>query len=277
MGEYHSAEKFLVQYRDNITSRAGKFSLKTNDFYEIYTYIFGDGPYFYFVNDRIYNIEPGTILLLRPGVLVGSCKKNQAQYTRLVCKIPTYMVDFISKINPACAQLLCNSDVSILNLNGSVKDEYFAYVDKLRELSKQGGKHKDTLMFSVLLEMLVLLCKSYTEKSTTYNAKQSNELIVQIINKINLEYANISSVTELAEKMNYSKNYISQYFKAHMNMGLHDFLIMKKLSVAATKLISGSSVTDVAYECGFGSTAYFISVFKAKYGITPGKYMSEKL
>ena len=30
------------------------------------------------------------------------------------------------------------------------------------------------------------------------------------------------------------------------------------------------------YECGFGSTAYFISVFKAKYGTTPGKYMSEK-
>ena len=60
-----------------------------------------------------------------------------------------------------------------------------------------------------------------------------------------------------------------------MNMGLHDFLVMKKLSVAATKLISGKSVTDVAFECGFGSTAYFISVFKARYGMTPGKYMSE--
>ena len=38
------------------------------------------------------------------------------------------------------------------------------------------------------------------------------------------------------------------------------------------ELITGKSVTDVAFECGFGSTAYFISIFKARYGTTPGKY-----
>jgi len=271
----HSPTKFLVQYRDSITSRPGKFSLTTNDFYEIYTYIYGEGPYFYFVNDRIYNIEPGAILLLRPGVLAGSCKKKQARYTRLVCKIPVYMVEFISRINPACSELFSDSDISILHLNGERKENYFTLVEEMRELTAQNGKHKDTLLLSVLLKMLVLLSRSYKAEIGNAPQKQSSELIVQIINKINQEYASISSVAELAEKMNYSKNYISQYFKAHMNMGLHDFLVMKKLSVAATKLISGKSVTDVAFECGFGSTAYFISVFKARYGMTPGKYMSE--
>lgn len=271
----HSPTKFLVQYRDSITSRPGKFSLTTNDFYEIYTYIYGEGPYFYFVNDRIYNIEPGAILLLRPGVLAGSCKKKQARYTRLVCKIPVYMVEFISRINPACSELFSDSDISILHLNGERKENYFALVEEMRDLTAQNGKHKDTLLLSVLLKMLVLLSRSYKAEIGNAPQKQSSELIVQIINKINQEYASISSVAELAEKMNYSKNYISQYFKAHMNMGLHDFLVMKKLSVAATKLISGKSVTDVAFECGFGSTAYFISVFKARYGMTPGKYMSE--
>ena len=71
-----SQTNFSVQFRDNVTSRAGKFSLITNNFYEIYTYIHGEGPYFYFVNDKIYSIEPGTVLFLRPGVLIGSCKKN---------------------------------------------------------------------------------------------------------------------------------------------------------------------------------------------------------
>ena len=275
MSSSHSPTKFLVQYRDSITSRPGKFSLTTNDFYEIYTYIYGEGPYFYFVNDRIYTIEPGAILLLRPGVLAGSCKKKQARYTRLVCKIPAYIIDFISKINPSCAELLSDGDVSILNLEGDCKEKYFALVEEMRELTKSNGKHRETLMMSVLLKMLVLLCRSYKAASGSSPVKNTNELIVQIINKINQEYASISSVAELAEKMNYSKNYISQYFKTHMNMGLHDFIVMKKLSVAATKLISGKSVTDVAFECGFGSTAYFISVFKARYGMTPGKYMNE--
>ena len=274
MGNFHSQKRFLVQYRDNITSRAGKFSLKTNDFYEIYTYIYGEGPYFYFVNDGIYNIEPGDVLLLRPGVLIGSCKKIEARYTRLVCKMPVYMVDFIKEINPALFSFLCNSEANILKLNGH-SEEYFAYVEELKELSFKNGKHRDTLMFSIILKMLVLLNKASKSDTRVKTPGVSNELIVRIIDKINQEYANISSVAELAAKLNYSKNYISQYFKSHMNMGLHDFLIMKKLSVAAAKLISGKSVTDVAFECGFGSTAYFISVFKARYGVTPGKYIVE--
>lgn len=48
---------FLLQYRYTVTTRAGKFSLITNDFYEIYTYMYGEGPCFYFVNDKIYAIE----------------------------------------------------------------------------------------------------------------------------------------------------------------------------------------------------------------------------
>lgn len=277
MSNSNSPDKFLVQYRDNITSRPGKFSLKTNEFYEIYTYIHGDGPYFYFANDRIYTIEPGSILLLRPGVLVGSCKKKEARYTRLVCRIPIPMMDFIFTLSPSFSKLLCHSDINIITLEEIEKEKYFSLVAKLSELSVQRSRHRDTLMFSVLLEMIVLLCRSYKPEHKDDDVSRSKELIVQIINTINKEYANISSVAELAEKMNYSKNYISQYFKAHMNMGLHDFLVMKKLSVAATKLIAGGSVTDVAYECGFGSTAYFISVFKAKYGTTPGKYMSENI
>ena len=177
----HSDTKFLVQYRDNITSRAGKFNLKTNEFFEIYTYIYGEGPYFYFANDRIYTIEPGSILILRPGVLVGSCKRNKARYTRLVCKIPTHMMDFICEMNSACADLLFDSDVSIVNLSGSPKEEYFSYVEKLRELSALGSKHRDTLMFSVLLQMLVILCKNYSSQDGSITSSSSNELILPVL------------------------------------------------------------------------------------------------
>ncbi len=275
MKKPHSPTKFLVQYRDNVTSRAGKFKLETNNFYEVYTYIYGEGPYFYFVNDRIYSLEPGCVLLLRPGVLVGGCKKIEARYTRLVCKLPVGMVEFINSLSPTLASFLCDSDVSILRLEGDLQKEYYSYVEELAMLSKKNGRYKSALMFSVLIKMLVLLSRIEGSENAPRAAGGSDGLIGKIINTINDEYAEISSVAELAKRMNYSKNYLSQYFKTRMNMGLHDFLIMKKLSVAAAKLISGKTVTEAAFECGFGSTAYFISVFKARYGTTPGKYMSD--
>ena len=270
-----SQSKFLVQYRDNVTARPGKFPLKTHDFYELYTYIYGEGPYFYFVNDKIYNVEPGSILLFRPGVLVGSCKKNEVRYTRLVCQIPIFMAEFINRLDPALFSFLSGGDVGIFKLEGADREEYFSYVEEMKELTGDKGEHRDALMFSVLLKMLVTLNRACTAEITAQDPIVSDELILRIIERVNEEYADISSVAELAEKMNYSKNYISQYFKSRMNMGLHDFLIMKKLSAAQAKLISGKSVTDAAFECGFGSTAYFISVFKARYGTTPGKYASE--
>ncbi len=275
MSNPHSPTKFLVQYRDNVTTKAGEFSLEANDFYEIYTYIYGEGPYFYFVNDRIYAIEPGDVLLLPPGVMVGGCKKKKARYTRLVCKIPIYMADFIKQLDPALFSFLSACDVGVMKLEGALYEEYFSYVEELKALSQRKAQHTDTLMLPLVLKMLLLLKTAHNGKLGVENPLPSDELIVRIIDKINKEYSNISSVAELAEKMNYSKNYISQYFKSRMNLGLHDFLIMKKLSVAATKLITGKSVTEVAFECGFGSTAYFISIFKARYGTTPGKYASK--
>ena len=268
MDSSHSNTEFSVQYRDNITTRAGRFSLRTRDFYELYTYIYGEGPYFYFVDDRIFEIKPGDILFIRPGVLVGSCKKKQARYTRLVVKIPIYVMDFLSQIDPICSKILREGDISIFHPSKAGYDEYFSYVRELRELSLRNDKHKDTLMLSVLFKMLALLADEYRGGYVPL----SDELVARVIDTVNREYANISSVGELAEKMNYSKNYLSQYFKSRMNMGLHDFLITKKLSVAAAGLSIGKSVTEVAFECGFGSVAYFIRIFKEKYGVTPGKY-----
>lgn len=266
--------KFLVQYRDSITSRAGQFSLEANDFYEIYTYIYGEGPYLYFVNDRIYNIEPGSVLLLPTGVLVGGCKKKKARYTRLVCNIPIYMADFIGRLNPSLLSFMNGSEGGYIKLQGDLYNEYFSCVSELKSLSLKKDENTDTLMFSAVLKMLLLL-KAACGKDSEQKPLPSDELIVKIIDVINREYANISSVFGLAEKLNYSKNYLSSYFKSRMDIGLHDFLVMKKLSVAATKLLSGKSVTEAAFECGFGSTAYFISAFKARYGVTPGKYMQD--
>lgn len=274
MDSLNRKTKFLVQYRDSVTSRAGQFSLEANSFYEIYTYIYGEGPYLYFVNDRIYNIEPGSVLLLPPGVLVGGCKKKKARYTRLVCNIPIYMADFIGRLNPSLLSFMNGSEGGYIKLQGDVYNEYFSCVNELKSLSLKKDKNTDTLMFSVVLKMLLIL-KGACGKDAEQKTLPSDELIVKIIDVINREYANISSVFGLAEKLNYSKNYLSSYFKSRMDIGLHDFLVMKKLSVAATKLLSGKSVTEAAFECGFGSTAYFISAFKARYGVTPGKYMQD--
>ena len=264
--------KFKVEYRDSVTTRAGRFSLDTRDYYEIYAYLYGEGPYFYFINDRMYEIKPGAILFVRPSVLVGSCKKLRVRYKRLVCRIPTDMMAFIASLDPKLSMLIYDSETSVFKPEGERFEKCFSLVRELRELTLGGEGQSAALILSVILRLMLPLSD---ECSFEYKGEASSELIARVIDTVNRDYASISSVVKLAEKMNYSQNYLSQYFKSKMNMGLHDFIITKKLSVAAAKLRLGLGVTEVAYECGFGSTAYFIRLFKEKYGVTPGKYIGE--
>ncbi|CAB1253154.1 Bacterial regulatory helix-turn-helix s, AraC family protein [Clostridiaceae bacterium BL-3] len=41
-------------------------------------------------------------------------------------------------------------------------------------------------------------------------------------------------------------------------------------------LTTNDSIADVAYQCGFGSTSYFIEKFKNKTGVTPFGYRKDK-
>ncbi len=272
-GNRTGENKFLAQYRDSITSRAGKFSIGTNVFYEIYTYIYGEGPFFYFVNNRMYELHAGDIILLRPGVLSGSCKKKKARYVRFIVKIPEYMLEFLKDIDTNLYSFLTAAelDVNIIRLPEPQMQKYLEIIEEIKLLIDENKNSNRILVFSAVLRQLSFLFRAASD-AQAISQKPENELISLIVEKINKDYASLSSVAEIAESLNYSKNYISGYFKRHMNVGLHDFLVIKKLSVAAANLISGKSVTESANEAGFGSTAYFISVFKSHYGVTPRKY-----
>ncbi|KAA8674558.1 helix-turn-helix transcriptional regulator [Clostridium sp. MT-14] len=54
--------------------------------------------------------------------------------------------------------------------------------------------------------------------------------------------------------------------------------ITNYLLVISAKLLltTNDSIADVAYQCGFGSTSYFIEKFKNKTGVTPFGYRKDK-
>lgn len=64
-----------------------------------------------------------------------------------------------------------------------------------------------------------------------------------------------------------------RYFKKMMNMSVSDYILEYRMSQALFLLDhSGLSITDIAFQCGFASTSYFIARFKEKMGVTPREY-----
>ena len=81
------------------------------------------------------------------------------------------------------------------------------------------------------------------------------------------------SLKDLAQAANVSRSEAGRCFNSFMNCSPIEFLIRHKLQIAYKMLAEKIyTVEEVCNFCGFNSVNYFRRQFKAKYGITPGKY-----
>jgi len=86
------------------------------------------------------------------------------------------------------------------------------------------------------------------------------------------------TVENFQKTIGMSRMQLHRKLKALTNHSASEFIRDLRLQRAADLLVvKGTSVTDVAYACGFNSLSYFTQCFKDKYGVTPSKYQGASL
>jgi len=83
------------------------------------------------------------------------------------------------------------------------------------------------------------------------------------------------SLEMLAEKANYSKYHFSREFNTKVGMSISQYIQERRFTYAVQMLSENQkSITDIAFNCGFNSLAYFTKKFKEKFKITPKQYVN---
>lgn len=81
-------------------------------------------------------------------------------------------------------------------------------------------------------------------------------------------------VSDLAEKAGISRSQIHRKLKSISNQSVSQFIREVRLNKAKDLLEQNKlTVSEIAYEVGFGSPSYFIKCFHENYGYAPGEYM----
>lgn len=84
------------------------------------------------------------------------------------------------------------------------------------------------------------------------------------------------TLNRLGSELKYNKKYLSTVFKKQMGVGIVAYLHTVRIQHACTMLHQGfSSVSDVAFRCGYPDAQYFSKVFKRKMGLSPRAYMDK--
>ena len=120
------------------------------------------------------------------------------------------------------------------------------------------------------LSAVRVLLESLFSGSTEKQLTETEAMLNRINRYIQEHYAEEISLTQIAEDFNYNSSYLSRIYKQAMREGINEHIIRTRIE-AACRLLKGSemSVSDIAAQCGFQTTKYFITVFKRLKGKTP--------
>lgn len=121
-----------------------------------------------------------------------------------------------------------------------------------------------------LSTFFLILTRNYKETPWHLDAKNNNSvLLLQILEEINNNY-NSLTLTSIANKMNYNKNYLSNFIKNQTGKTFTELLNITRIN-EAHKLIENSdySITQISEIVGFSSKTYFYSEYKKHFNHLP--------
>lgn len=114
--------------------------------------------------------------------------------------------------------------------------------------------------------------------ATTEYVNKYPKWIKKLLRNLDKESFLSLPIEKMVNGTGFSHSYVSSQFKRYMGVSLKKYVNKSKLSVAAEILLSSDcSIEDIVERLDFNTASNFINLFKAEYGITPGKYRKSRL
>lgn len=136
--------------------------------------------------------------------------------------------------------------------------------------------HADTLnSYKLYFNQMV---QDLTAAATMPEEEQNTDLLTQIQQYIMQNYDDCNfSAQKIADAMNINSSYLSQFFKAHTDENLNNYIAALRIAKAKRLLVSTNlSLPAIAEEVGYYNQNSFIRRFKQITGMTPGAYRKKK-
>ncbi|NOU64569.1 helix-turn-helix domain-containing protein [Paenibacillus sp. LMG 31461] len=128
---------------------------------------------------------------------------------------------------------------------------------------------------SELREWYAEVYESVSRELIQINSSGTSDIVRKIIELTEQNYANSGiSANGLADELNITPQYFSRIVKEAMGMSFPDYINNLRLNKARELLISHPEmgVKQIYESIGYNNAAYFTTLFKKTYGVTPTKY-----
>ena len=137
----------------------------------------------------------------------------------------------------------------------------------LREETTQDGLSE--LSRRALVDRLIVVLLRHTEIETAAHTSGIGGALAYV----HKHFREALSLEHVAQMQGFSVNYFGTLFKSAVGVSFRDYLNKIRLRYACDLLLSSKlTVKEIAFESGYTSIEYFVSVFKKKLLVTPAEY-----
>lgn len=162
---------------------------------------------------------------------------------------------------------------SVCVLRGEEADGIKFAAEQAAALFGQGGRGEAVL--DALGDLIISYINLYA-----VGGKEYSPVVKMVFADVEKNISNASySLEDALKKLPLNYDYVRKLFKKETGATPHEYLISKRMGLAASLISSGVSnkysdytVAQIAEACGFAEPLYFSRVFKKFYGVAPSEY-----
>lgn len=242
-----------------------------HDFLELYYFL--DGSVTYYIEDQVYDLCPGDLLIIPAGKMHRPVIANEhAAYERMVLWItPQYLQSIDSPAGDLQKNLQKVGEHGYcVPFRG---DETVFATALLKKLLYMQKNDTDPKFCAGAVELyLWTIFRSYGVIDTTH--RNETQVIPQVIRYITEHFSEPLTLEDIAAEFFVSKSYLNRHFKAYTNSTVYAYIMALRLTHARRMLREGIPAVEAGRECGFSDYSTFYKAFKTQTGLSPQQFKS---
>jgi len=260
------SEGFFAEIHEKSNSAAFISEEHLHKYHEIYLLL--EGSTKYFINNEIGNLNERQAAFVKSGYIHKTSYDNSGYSKRmLICFNSEFIGErYLGMINDLGKRkfLSFNGNTELFNCFLKIYNEYenkhYQYLEQCRNLLRE-----------IIIEL------SRLQDPIAPQLLSSNEILIQSAAKYISSHLNEDiSLHSLAKIYAMSDSHFSRTFKQYTGLGISKYIKLKRLQKAEKMLVANEhTITEIAFDCGFNDSNYFISEFKKYRGITPLKFAKQ--
>ncbi|MBQ8759012.1 MAG: helix-turn-helix transcriptional regulator [Clostridia bacterium] len=263
--KFDDSKKFYYQHDENHGfTNTNHVTQHYHNLFEIY--FMEKGSCDYFIDNKSYRVDEGDVVLIPEGVIHNTMYNTETHSRHLINCSGRFIPASVASFMPSIIYLYRNPHITdrIRDIFIKIEDEY-----------KNGDSFSSDICHCYTHMLFFLLARNtnyYSEAGT------GSIYIEEIIRNIQENFAGDISLSETAKRYSISPEHLSRTFKKETGFGFMEYVTIVRLRQAEYMLRhSGkTSISEIAYSCGFNDSNYFSQKFKKFHGFSPSKIKNQK-